>query len=137
HVFISYVRENEADVQRIYDNLTQEGIEVWLDRKNIKPGFRWKDAIREAIKEGVFFIACFSAEYSARTKSYMNEELTIAIEELRKIPTNRSWFIPVLLSDCEIPDRTIGAGETLRDIQFVPLYRDWDVGIHDIINVIR
>jgi hypothetical protein len=30
------------------------------------------------------FMACFSKELSARDRSYMNEELTLAIEELRR-----------------------------------------------------
>ena len=59
----------------------------------------------------------------------MNEELTLAIEELRQRPSDRAWFIPVLLSECEVPARGIGAGETLADIQWVELYRDWEPGI--------
>jgi hypothetical protein len=59
----------------------------------------------------------------------MNEELTLAIDELRQRPTERAWFIPVLLSECQVPARNIGAGETLRDIQWVELYRDWEEGI--------
>ncbi len=51
----------------------------------------------------------------------MNEELTVAIEELRLRPTDRAWFIPVLLDDCEVPDRSIGAGETLRTLQWIKL----------------
>jgi hypothetical protein len=66
----------------------------------------------------------------------MNEELTLAIEELRQYPTNRAWFIPVKLSNCEIPDRNIGAGETLRDIQWVELYEDWEKGIKNILKVV-
>ncbi len=76
HVFISYVHENEEDVQRLCDELTRHGVKVWLDRNDIKPGFRWKDAIREAIQQGDFFIACFSEQYRSRDKNYMNEELT-------------------------------------------------------------
>lgn len=129
HVFISYVRENGPVVNRIADTLCSRGIRVWLDRDSIAPGSRWKREIRRAITEGGFFVACFSAEYSSRGRTYMNEELTIAIEELRQRPTDRAWFIPVMLSACQIPDRDIGAGETLRDIQWVELWRDWDSGL--------
>lgn len=135
-VFISYVHENTEDVQRLARELTAYGIKVWLDKRDIKPGFRWKDAIREAISQGDFFIACFSAEYSERSKTYMNEELTLAVEELRQRPTDRAWFIPVLLSYADIPNRNIGAGETLRDIQAENLYNNWDDGIKHIVSVI-
>ncbi|MGK7872980.1 MAG: toll/interleukin-1 receptor domain-containing protein [Xenococcaceae cyanobacterium] len=92
--------------------------------------------MRQAIEHGDFFVACFSKEYAHKSKSYMNEELILAIEELRQYPTNRAWFIPVKLSDCEIPDRDIGAGETLRDIQWVDLIEDWERGVHNILKVI-
>jgi hypothetical protein len=136
HVFISYVRENQKQVDRFCSDLEKHGVNVWLDRNSIKPGALWKGSIREAIRQGDFFIACFSKEYLAREKSYMNEELTLAIEELRQYGYNREWFIPVLLSECDVPDRSIGAGETLKDIQQVMLFQDWESGIQRIISVI-
>ena len=136
HVFISYVRENLGVVRRLCEELTSHGVEVWLDRKNIMPGVRWKQAIRKAISEGAFFLTCFSKEYNERDKTYMNEELTLAIEELRRRPTDKAWFVPVKLSECEIPDRDIGAGETLQDIQWVELYKDWSSGIQRILESI-
>ncbi len=137
HVFISYVRENKKQVDRLCRDLESHGVKVWLDRKSIKPGARWKDAIREAIRHGDFFIACFSKEYASRQKNFMNEELTVAIDELRQFATDREWFMPVLLSECDLPARSIGAGETLLDINWVPLYEDWQIGIQKILSVIK
>lgn len=137
HVFISYVRDNSEEVQRLCQVLSEHGITVWLDRDSIYPGYRWKDAIRKAIRTGDFFIACFSREYTERSKTYMNEELILAIEELRQRPTDRAWFIPVLLSDVEIPDREIGGGETLRSIQWISLYESWDRGIQRLLSVFQ
>jgi hypothetical protein len=137
HVFISYLHENKTDVQRLCDDLTRNGVEVWLDRNNIQPGMRWKGAIRKGIKEGEYFIACFSSEYNERDKNYMNEELVLAIDELRKYSTNRVWFIPVLLSNCSIPDRNIGGGESLIDFQWISLQNDWDAGVQRILNIIQ
>lgn len=137
HVFISYVRENQKQVDRLCHDLERHGANVWLDRNSIKPGARWKDAIREAIRHGDFFIACFSDEYISKTKTYMNEELTLAIEELRQYGSDREWFIPVLLSECHVPARSIGGGETLLDINWVPLYENWDIGIQKILSVVK
>ncbi len=137
HVFISYVNENWEAVDKICIKLKSHGIQVWLDKDEIKPGTRWKQAIRGAIRDGAFFIACFSEEYNKRDKTYMNEELTFAIEELRRRPTDRVWFIPVKLNECEIPDRDIGGGETLKDLQYVELYKDWDNSLQRIVDVIQ
>lgn len=137
HVFISYLRKNQDLVDKLVDSLIKAGLEVWLDKNDIKPGMRWQDAIRDAISDGAFFIACFSPEYWSTQRSYMNEELIIAIEEIRLRPAHVSWFIPVLLAPMKIPDRNIGAGETLRSFQWVELYQDWDKGILSIIDVIK
>jgi hypothetical protein len=136
HVFISYVRENKEQVQRLCDELTKHGVEVWLDRKDIKPGARWKGSIRNAIDSGAFFLACFSKEYYIKEETHMNEELTIAIERLQKISPDRKWFIPVVLSGDIVPSRGIGGGETLRDIHCVMLGEDWEGGIKSILSVI-
>jgi len=134
--FISYVSENSAIVNRLVDVLKTFDVQVWLDRDQLRAGARWRTAIRQAISDGDFFIACFSAEHQERSKSYMNEELVIAIDELRQRSTGRAWFIPVLLTECDIPDRDIGAGETLRSLQWVNLYADWDSGIERILAVV-
>ena len=64
HVFISYMHENTDVVDRLRQELTSCGIKVWLDRNDIVPGSRRKDAIRNAIREEAFFTACFSKEYN-------------------------------------------------------------------------
>jgi hypothetical protein len=134
-VFISYVRENRDAVQRLANDLIAGGLDVWLDLKDLDPGMRWKNEIHEAIKSGGFFLACFSPEYHARDSTHMNEELTLAVEESRRRHTDRPWFIPVLLEPCDIPNRSIGGGENLRDIQAVKLYEGWESGVQKLLKV--
>ena len=54
HVFISYMHEDTDIVDRLCEELTSRGINVWLDRNDIDPGVRWKQAIQRAIREGAF-----------------------------------------------------------------------------------
>lgn len=137
HVFVSYVRDDSSIVDRLCSDLLNQGINTWVDRENLYPGQRWKSAIRQAISDGAFFVSCFSKSFTERVKSYMNEEILLAIDELRQRPTDRVWFIPVKLTECEIPDRTIGGGETLKDLQYVELYKDWEIGIGKIVESIK
>ena len=109
HVFISYVRENRDVIDRLASELKGRGVTVWLDRNDIEPGARWRDAIKHAIRGGKFFIACFSKEYSGRNRTEMNEELTLAIDELRKRPSEQTWFIPILVNETDIPSRRINS----------------------------
>jgi hypothetical protein len=129
HAFISYVRENTQEVDRLCKQLTEAGVRVWLDRADVQPGARWKDAIRSAITNGAFFVACFSQQSVEKDRTYMNEELSLAIDELRLRPMDRAWFIPLKLNECAIPDRTIGGGQQLSDIHHIDLSRDWQSGV--------
>lgn len=121
-------------MDRLKSSLQSHGISVWLDRDKLLPGQRWKAAIRDAIQNGAFFIACYSKEYSDRETTYMNEEIVIAIEQLRLRPMERTWFIPVKLDDSPLPDRSIGGGETIYDIQHIDLSRDWEAGIATLVS---
>jgi hypothetical protein len=123
HVFISYVRENSHDVDQLQQRLESAGVRVWRDTADLWPGEDWRAKIRHAITDNALvFIACFSCESIARQKSYQNEELTLAVEELRLRPPDVPWLIPVRFDDCEIPDRDIGAGRTLSSIQRADLF---------------
>lgn len=135
HVFISYCHENKTIIDRLNQALVSHDIHTWLDRDNIGPGTPWKQAIQQAIQHGDFFIACFSKEANNRNQTYMNEELNLAIKELHRRPTDKIWFIPVKLNECEIPDINIGEGLTLRDLQYINLYEDWDTGIQRILSI--
>ena len=134
-MFISYVRENSDAAEQLAADLKEAGVDVWLDRERLTPGERWRDAIKTAIRKGHLFIACFSQQFASRDRTHMNEELTLAIEELRRRPADRTWFIPVVLDGCEVPDRDIGAGVSLRDLQWVDLSKRWKEGVANIAKV--
>lgn len=137
HVFISYVREDSLEVNRLTEELSAAGVSIWLDREEIRAGTRWKQVIRKAIQEGDFFLACFSSHYYRRVATHMAEELRLAIDHLRKIPDGRTWFIPVLLDECPPPESSISDYETLADLEQVRLYDDWDTGILKLIAAIN
>ena len=137
HAFISYVRENKGIVDRLVDELQSHGVEVWLDRNNIVPGQRWQDAVKNAIQNGAFFIACFSRELEQRERSYVHEELLLAIDELRKMPRDRVWFIPVLLNEAKIPSHRISDSETIASLSAVSLYEGWERGIANILRAMN
>lgn len=136
-VFISYIQENKRDANRLAEELHKYGLEVFIDIHSLMPGSRWPDVLKQAIVDGDYFIACFSREYNRRRKSYMNEELLIAIDQLRLRPVDTIWLIPVKFSNCEIPNFKIGQGDTLRSIQWINLFDDWEVGIRKIVEVIK
>jgi hypothetical protein len=137
HVFLSHVREDAARVERLASDLGARGVETWIDRHKIRPGERWERAIEAAIRAGAFFVACFSRAYAAKGSSYMNEELHLAAREVRRKPLDRSWFLPVRLDDCPIPDWPIGPELSVRSFQWLDMFPDWTRSIERLAEVIR
>lgn len=112
-------------MDRLQQILRDAGISVWRDTSSLWPGQDWRVMIRRAITDDALaFIACFSEASLAREKSYQNEELILAIEQLRLRRPDSSWLIPVRFNECEIPDIDIGGGRTLRSIQCADLIGD-------------
>jgi hypothetical protein len=121
-VFVSYVKEDLAEVDRLVLELRAAGYDVWIDRRSLLPGRRWQRVITQEIGEGDYFLACFSAAACAKPVSYMREELIVAINRMRRMARDRTWFIPIRLNKCTLPDHEIGPGETVADLHRVDLY---------------
>lgn len=134
--FVSYVQADKQAADKLVLALREAGYDTWMDRDRLAPGMRWKSAIRDAILGGDFFIACFSPSWKEKTRSFMNEELIIAVEQLRLMPRNRQWFVPVVLADCELPDYSIGPGETLADLQCADFSESWDKGFNQLVSTL-
>ncbi|NRQ36301.1 toll/interleukin-1 receptor domain-containing protein [Nonomuraea sp. NN258] len=130
HAFISYVREDKDRVDRLQDILESAGIRVWRDIDDLWPGQDWKIEIRNAITSGsLAFIACFSEHTQARQTSYQNEELLLAVDQVRLRPPGAAWLIPVRFADCAPPEFDLGAGRTLGSLQRVDLFgSSWERG---------
>jgi hypothetical protein len=125
HAFLSYVSEDSAQVDRLEGVLLGAGIPVWRDRSALWPGEDWRERIREAITDNALaFVAFFSSNSLARVRSYQNEELVLAVEQLRLRRPGQPWLIPVRLDDCELPDLEIGGDRRLSDLQWVDVFGD-------------
>jgi transcriptional regulator with XRE-family HTH domain len=123
HVFISYVREDSARADWLQNLFEAAGIPVWRDRASLWPGDDWRHKIRHAItRDALVFIPCFSSNSAARQRSYMYQELLLAIDELRQRQPQDPWLIPVRFDDCKVPDYELGPGRTLESIHWASLF---------------
>jgi hypothetical protein len=135
HVFISYKREDQAIINRLVNELRQNGVQVWLDRNDITAGERWDNAIRNAICNGHYFMACFSKMRTGHEKSYANDELHIAIQELQNGKRDKDWFYPVTLDGTPIPELPINDTETLSAIQYLDFSTaDWQSNVQRLLR---
>lgn len=138
HAFLSYVREDSNAVDRLQRVLEAAGVPVWRDKANLWPGEDWRARIRRAIvDDSLAFIACFSQSSAGREKSYQNEELLLAIEQLRQRKPDVPWLFPVRLDDCAIPDFDISPGRTLASIQQADVFGDrYDEGVARLVSAV-
>jgi tetratricopeptide (TPR) repeat protein len=130
HAFISYVREDLERVMRLRRFLEAADIPVWFDTENLWPGQDWRLEVRRAIKSGTLaFLACFSIHSAARATTYQNEEMVLAVEQMRLRPPGAPWLIPVRFDDCPMPEFDLGAGRTLESVHRVDLFDgNWEEG---------
>ncbi|MGB8648960.1 MAG: TIR domain-containing protein [Anaerolineae bacterium] len=113
-IFLSYARPDEPRVKELYQHLKNTGFQPWLDLFDLIPGQKWEPAIRQAIAETNFFLACLSNS-SISKRGYAQAELKTAIEIFREFPEGEIFLIPVRLEECPVP-------ESLKGIQWVDLY---------------
>ena len=123
HAFISYVREDSPHVDRLQQALEAARVPVWRDTADLWPGEDWRAKIRHAITgNALVFLACFSTASLSRARSYQNEELALAIDQMRLRRPGQAWLIPVRFDDCDIPEVDIGGGRLLASIQRADLF---------------
>ncbi len=125
-VFISYSRRDADVVENIVSELEAAGIEVWLDREDIKPGKQWRKQIVEAIDTADAFVLNLSPNSAASDN--VLKELNLAEEALDP------FILPVMLSDMKIPNEM---RYQLAGTQFVSYFLDSKRGVRDLIAEIK
>jgi hypothetical protein len=121
-VFLAYVVEDAAVVERLFDELGARGFDPWMDRRKLLPGQNWPRAIEQAISIADFFVACFSKQ-AALKRGRFHAELRYALDCAAEVPLDRVYFIPVRIEECAVP------GSVARKYQWVDLFPDWEEGI--------
>jgi hypothetical protein len=95
-IFLSYAREDEAQVRDVYYRLLDAGFDVWMDKINLLPGQRWQQEIPQAIRHSDFILIFFSKRSVAR-RGYIQREFRLALDTgfpeqaYRKRRSVRQW----------------------------------------------
>jgi hypothetical protein len=115
-VFLSYAREDEKRIRRLYNNLAAAGFDPWMDREGIPMGEAWREAITKAIDRSDVFIACLSKS-SVKEGGVLAEELDRALAIREKARGRKLLLIPLRLDETEPPAK-------LQAIQWVDFDND-------------
>ncbi len=94
--FLSYSRSDEDFALRLAKDLQSRGVEMWVDRFNIRPSEHWDRAIERAIRGCRTVIAVLSPRSVASEN--VADEISLAIDAGKPI-------IPVVIEPCDLPLR--------------------------------
>jgi TolB-like protein/Tfp pilus assembly protein PilF len=120
-VFLSYATQDADAAQRLCEALRSAGIEVWLDRSELRGGDAWDQKIRREIRDCALFIPIISANTQARLEGYFRREWKLAVARTHDMADDMAFLIPVVIDsihdeDAHVPDK-------FRELQWTSLPR--------------
>ncbi len=130
-VFVSYVHENTEDAKKIFERLkTIPGIVPWFDKECLKPGLRWKPAIRKEIRNSNYVVALLSKHCESKI-GFFQSEMKEALDVLSQFPEDKPFIIPIRIEDCSVPY------EQLKEIQYVDFFPNWENGFNKLLSALE
>jgi len=113
------MREDEDAARSLLHNFQANGIRAWMDKQSTDGGEIWRKEFREQLSEAGCCISIFSKHYDANPNRAFFQELTLAIEELRR----KSFkLIPLRLESCDVPNLDIGNQMGIADLHWIDLF---------------
>lgn len=103
-VFLCHASGDKPVVEKYYDLLTNDGIDAWLDKKNLIPGQDWQLEIPKAVKNSHIVIVFLSSS-STTKEGYVQKEIRTALDTADEKPDGTIFIIPARLENCEVPER--------------------------------
>lgn len=124
--FLSYSHSDRGYAEKLGSDLRENGVKVWIDKYEIKPG---DSLIRKIFSEGLaksgFFLILLSV--SSTQSKWVAEELDAAM--VRKIE-GVVRIIPIIKEACDVP-------LPLRSLLWVDMSKEYDEGIRTLVETIH
>jgi TolB-like protein/Tfp pilus assembly protein PilF len=118
-VFLSYASQDQSAAQQICDALRAAGIEVWLDKSELRGGDAWDATIRKQIKTCALFIPLISRSTHARSEGYFRLEWKLAVDRSHLMASNKTFLLPVVIDGTGEDDDAVP--ERFREVQWTRL----------------
>jgi hypothetical protein len=113
-VFLCHSSNDKVAVRELYQKLSKDGFDVWLDEEKLLPGQDWNREIIRAVRKADTVIVCLSKSSVSKT-GYIQKEIRMTLDAADERPDGAIFLIPAKLEECSIPDR-------LARFQWVDLY---------------
>jgi formylglycine-generating enzyme required for sulfatase activity len=103
-IFLCHSSGDKPEVRNLYQRLSSDGFDPWLDEEDLLPGQQWKVEIPKAVQTSDVVIVCLS--HKAINKSgYVQKEIKFALDKAEEQPEDTIFLIPLKLEECDVPER--------------------------------
>lgn len=116
-VFISYAREDELEVETLYEQLAANGFRPWADKRDLLPGDPWERKIRQTLEKADFILICLSKNAVSK-RGYVQKEMRFALSVAEEMPEGSIFLVPVRLDSTCVP-------EDLSKYQYADLFQKY------------
>ena len=106
-VFLSYASQDAEAAARICEALRAAGVEVWLDKSELRGGDAWDAQIKKHIHDCALFIPVVSAQTNARSEGYFRREWKQATRRLEDMADDVAFLVPVVIDETREPDARV------------------------------
>jgi len=128
-IFVSYAKEDGVVARKLYEDLTRNGCQTWIDFNDLLPGQKWAQVIAEEIKKCRLFVALLSS-HSITKKGHVQNEIRQAIEVAQDYPDDDVFIVPIRIDECE---PTFAA---IRQLHRIDLFPDYDKALSAVLGTI-
>ena len=125
-VFLCHAHSDAEAVRTLYDRLTADGVDAWLDKEKLLPGQDWELEIRKAVRESDVVIVCLSEQFNKA--GFKQKEVRWALDTAMEKPEGEIFITPARLEECENL-------ESLRKWHWVDLFEG--DGYEDLMRALR
>ena len=110
-VFLSYASADWPIVEKLKAALESEGVEVFFDRDQLKPGDDWEGKLRRNIHQCSLFVPVISQQTLTTDRRFFRVEWNLALEEARmaSFSSEEAFLLPVVIDDTPIDHQALPA----------------------------
>jgi hypothetical protein len=101
-IFLSYASEDCDRASEIYDRLSHDGFEVWMDKKNILLGQEWENQIWRVAAKADLFCLLLSARLITK-RGFVRKEIRFALGKWKEKLPDDVYLIPTRIEKIEPP----------------------------------
>jgi hypothetical protein len=123
HCFISHAGQDHKFVDRLYEDLQNNGVRCWAASKDMKMGDRIRDTIDQQIRlQEKLRVGLSSASIAS---PWVDDEVEAALEKERASPERRTVLVPIKIDDA-VEETNRAWARTIKRTRHIGDFTRWD-----------